>query len=225
MNKRDEILRQQRQIGPTRLSVSGIYVFRGEAAVPYESTLERDFLVRSEFFLEVLHIVPQPIQIPFTGAGGGSYTYTPDFLVTYRPTELGCRKPELIEVKPTQQWRNNWRKWRRKWKAAIRFAKRRGWVFHIFDDSRIRDAVLKNIRSLERYKRMRFRTKDSERIIGILKATGPRSIASLMDELGVGIDHRQSTAHLWHLVSVRRLDCNMRGPLDHNTSLWVPSHG
>lgn len=225
MNKCNEFVQQQRKIGATRFSVSGIYNFRGVAAVPYESTLERDFLIRTEFFLDVLHVVPQPIQIPFTIATGRSYTYTPDFLVTYRLTRQACRKPELVEVKPTHQWRNNWRKWQWKWKAAIRLAKERGWLFHILDESRIRDTVLKNIRSLERYKRMRFTPKDSERIIGTLKSAGPRSIASLIDLHPIDTDRSQSTAHLWHLVSVRQLDCNMHGPLNRNTRLWVPNHG
>jgi hypothetical protein len=37
--------RQTRKIKPTRRSVSGVYPFRGETAIPIESTLERDFLI------------------------------------------------------------------------------------------------------------------------------------------------------------------------------------
>ena len=43
-------VRQVRKIGPTRRSVSGSYQFRGKEAIQYESTLERDFLIRHEFF-------------------------------------------------------------------------------------------------------------------------------------------------------------------------------
>ena len=96
-------VKQVRKINPTRRSVSGVYAFRGESSVAYESTLERDFLIRTEFCIDVLDVVPQPTAIPFTGINGQSYTYTPDFLVYYR---LGNRhyenypKPMLIEVKP-----------------------------------------------------------------------------------------------------------------------------
>ncbi len=66
-NRCDKISVQQvRKIGPTRRSVSGSYPFRGGQAIQYESTLERDFLIRHEFFLNVLEIIPQPVQIPFT---------------------------------------------------------------------------------------------------------------------------------------------------------------
>lgn len=42
---------QTRKIRPTRRSVSGVYSFRGQTAIPFESTLERDFLIRKEFAL------------------------------------------------------------------------------------------------------------------------------------------------------------------------------
>jgi hypothetical protein len=81
--------KQTRKIKPTRRSVSGIYPFRGETAIAYESTLERDFLIRKEFNLYVLDIIPQPVQIPFTSNNGQVYTYTPDFLVYYRTLDGG----------------------------------------------------------------------------------------------------------------------------------------
>jgi hypothetical protein len=71
--------KQTRMIKPTRRSVSGIFPFRGETAIPYESTLERDFLIRKEFSLYVLDIIPQPVQVPLTSNNGQIYTYTPDF--------------------------------------------------------------------------------------------------------------------------------------------------
>ena len=77
-------LQPQRKIGPTRRSVSGIHVFRKQTGIPFESTLERDFLIRTEFFLNVSEIFAQPIQIPFRTANGRNATYTPDFLVVYR---------------------------------------------------------------------------------------------------------------------------------------------
>ena len=79
------IPRQMRKIKPTRRSVSGFYSFRGESAIVFESTLERDFIIRKEFNVNVLDIIPQPAQIPFT-KNGRTYNYTPDFLVYYCQT-------------------------------------------------------------------------------------------------------------------------------------------
>ena len=83
-------LQPQRKIGPTRRSVSGIHVFRKQTGIAFESTLERDFLIRTEFFLNVSEIFAQPIQIPFQTANGRNATYTPDFLVVYRLGNRGC---------------------------------------------------------------------------------------------------------------------------------------
>jgi len=156
-NSCDEVQpRQMRKIKPTRRSVSGVYAFRGNSMVAYESTLERDFLIRTEFSLNVLDVIPQPAEIPFVSSNGRTYTYTPDFLVYYR---LGSHsyddypKPVLVEVKPETEWRRHWREWLPKWKAAWSYARSQGWEFHIRDESRIRDQMFDNIRFLERYKR------------------------------------------------------------------------
>ena len=223
MNNRYQVdLNPKRTIGVTRRSVSGIYAFRGETSIPFESTLERDFLIRTEHFLDVLQVLQQPIRVPFTGANGREHSYTPDFLVTYRPTRQGCRRPLLVEVKPSQHWRRHWRKWRFKWKAAIRYANERGWKFRIHDESRIRDTVLRNIRFLAPYKRMRFRTEDGERIIETLHSAGPTQIHTILDQHWIGSDHGHTAPLLWHLVAVRRLDCDIADPINHYTKIWVP---
>ena len=213
-----EAIRQQRKIRPTRRSVSGIYVFKGRLPVPYESTLERDFLIRSEFSPHVLKIVSQPVRIPFTGNNGQTYTYTPDFLVFQNPESL--LKPLLIEVKPRRHWRLHWRQWRPKWKAAIRYAKSRGWLFRIQDETRIRDIVFANIQSLAIYKRMRFTEQESRRIIDAVARTEPVTARHLINNLHV------DKAHLWHLLATRRLDCDLTSPLDNLTPFWtLPDNG
>lgn len=106
-------IKQCRKIMPTRRSVSGVYAFRGETPIQFESTLERDFLILNEFKLCVLDVIPQPIQIPFE-KNGRAYNYTPDFLVYYRLGNVPYGeypKPMLIEVKPCADWRQHWRSW------------------------------------------------------------------------------------------------------------------
>ncbi|GGW53141.1 MULTISPECIES: TnsA endonuclease N-terminal domain-containing protein [Vreelandella] len=104
-----------RKIGPTRRSVSGYYAFRGEESIAFESTLERDFLIKADFDVSVLGVISQPCEIPFHHpVTGRRYTYTPDYLVYYR---LGNRhyrdypKPLLVEVKPREKWQAHWREW------------------------------------------------------------------------------------------------------------------
>lgn len=217
---------QVRKIRPTRRSVSGMYAFRGRSSIAFESTLERDFLIRTEFCLGVLDIIPQPVEIPFVAANGRVYTYTPDFLVYYR---LGNRsfgeypKPVLVEVKPEAQWHKHWREWTPKWKAAWRYAQEQGWKFHIRDESRIRDQAFKNIRFLERYKIMQFPAEESQLALETISQMGCATMDYLLARHFMGLYRAEGIAHLWHLLATRQLDCDVSRPLNEFTELWIPT--
>lgn len=214
---------QSRRIRPTRRSVSGIYAFRGETPIPFESTLERDFLMRMEFSRNVLGVVAQPLQIPFE-LKNKSFTYTPDFLVSYRQGEdalLDYSKPILVEVKPAAEWRQHWRSWLPKWKAAWRIAREQGWEFHIYDESRIRDSSLVNIRFLEPYKRMQFSHEESQWVVQNLAQMGSAPLHFILARHFMGHYKAQGIAHIWHLLATRQLDCDISLPLNDQTELWV----
>ncbi len=200
-------------------------MFRGEDAVEFESTLERDFLIRTEFSLCVLGIVPQPCRIEYRAPSGRKQFYTPDFLVYYR---LGDRsyedypKPALVEVKPEAHWRQHWRQWMPKWKAARAYAKEQGWEFRIRDESRIRDQALQNISFLSRYKRMTYPQEDSLVVIRTAEEMGVVTVDYLLARHFNGMYRAQGIAHLWHLLATRALDCDISRPLSNFTELWVP---
>jgi hypothetical protein len=217
---------QTRKIGPTRRSVSGVYMFRGETPIEYESTLERDFLIRKEFSLAVSDIIPQPCQIQYRDpATGRLFHYTPDFLVYYR---LGSRhyedypKPLLVEVKPEAEWRKHWRKWLPKWKAAQRYANESGCVFRIHDESRIRDQAFKNIMFLSRYKRMAFPVEETRVVLETVRQMGSAPMDYLLARHFMGIYRAEGIAHLWHLLATRQLDCDISRPLSNFTEVWIP---
>lgn len=220
--------RQMRKIKPTRRSVSGLYMFNGHSSIAYESTLERDFLIRTEFSLSVLDVIPQPTQIPFVSANGRTYTYTPDFLIYYRLGSCSSYddypKPVLVEVKPEKEWRKHWREWLPKWKAAWRYARSQGWEFHIRDESRIRDQTFDNIRFLERYKRMSFSVEESLWVIETVRHMGCATIDYLLARHFMGIYRAEGVAHLWHLLATRQLDCDISRPLNEFSELWIPTH-
>jgi hypothetical protein len=218
---------QVRKIKPTRLSVSGLHSFRGEIAVPYESTLERDFVKRCEFQLSVVEVISQPIEIPFIGQNGRKYKYTPDYLVYYK---LGSRsyenypKPLLVEVKPREKWKKHFRDWCPKWKAANKYSKEQGWRFRIYDEFRIRDSVLKNIKFLERYTRMRFDIEDMNQILETVSEMGTCSVDYLIARFYCGHSKAQGIALIWHLLGTRKLECDIIPQLNHLTELWLPEN-
>lgn len=196
-------------------------------SIPFESTLERDFLIRKEFCLAVLDVIPQPCQIPFQGRDGRPHTYTPDFLVYYRlgnMTYPNYPKPVLIEVKPGEEWRKHWRKWLPKWKAAYRYAKEQGWEFHIHDETRIRDNALENIRFLERYKRVQFPAEESRWVVENIREMGSAPFHYILARHFMGIYRAEGISHIWHLLATRQLDCDITRPLNEFTELWVPTY-
>jgi len=222
------IVRPVRRVGVTRRSVSGTYAFRGTLPVQFESTLERDFVMRAEFFTAVAQVVAQPVTIDFRGADGRPLTYTPDYLVYYHLDGRHLEdypRPLLVEVKPEAEWRAHWREWSTKWKAARTRAREEGWTFRIFDESRIRDQVLSNIRFIERYQRMDFCEEESLAIIETVRQMGSVPFHYLLARHFVGDDTRIGIAHLWHLLAARRLDCDPERAFDHGTELWVSDHG
>jgi hypothetical protein len=227
MKNRDCVLPSQtRKIGPTRRSLSGVYAFRGETAVPFESALERDFLIGREFSLNVLDVIPQPVQIPFVAPNGRTYTYTPDFLVYYR---LGNKsfsdypRPLLVEIKPRDELRQHWRDWKSKFRAAFRHANEHGWAFAIYDETRIRGQSLENIRFLERYKRMQCPVEESRCVIESVQQMGSAPFHYLLARHFMGIYKAEGVSHIWHLLSTRQLDCDITRPLSDSTELWLPS--
>lgn len=78
-----KIVPARRKVGNTRISVSGLYPFKKDSAVAFESTLERDFLIRLEIDPNVLAVESQPFTIEYID-NGKKRVYTPDFLVTYK---------------------------------------------------------------------------------------------------------------------------------------------
>lgn len=219
------MLQPVRRIRLTRRSISGVYLFRGETPIEYESALERDFIVRQEFLLSVLDVIPQPCTVEWRHPSGRVYPYTPDFAVYYRLGNLAPEnypRPILVEVKPRAMWKKHWREWAPKWKAAMRYAEAQGMRFRLFDESRIRDGVFANIRFLEPYKRMCFDREESDWVVGIVAEMGMATVDYLLARCFPGFYRAQGLAHLWHLLAIRRLECDISRPLGLFTELWVP---
>ncbi|MDZ4296868.1 MAG: TnsA endonuclease N-terminal domain-containing protein [Moraxellaceae bacterium] len=218
---------QVRKIKPTRRSLSGAYAFRGETMIPFESSLERDFIIRMESFRDVLDVIPQPAQVPFVSGNGRSYVYTPDFLVYFRLAHHDYErypKPLLVEIKPRNEIRVHWKDWKPKFLAAHRFALEQGFLFKIYDESRIRDVALQNIRFLMRYKHMKVDSVDVAAIQMTLKRTGASTVDSLLAKHYGGIYREQGITHIWHMLASKQLDCDIFEPLSMFTEVWIPSH-
>lgn len=214
-----------RTIPRNRRTVTGFKSWRGQQSIPYESPLERDFLVRQEFSLSVAQVISQPCKVPFVSQTGRRAQYTPDFLVVYTADSSPLRfqrRPLLVEVKPKAEWHEHWREWFPKWKAARRYAASQGWTFRILDESRIRTQALANIEFLRRYRDTTYPAQESDWIVASVREMGAATFDYLLAKHFPGVYAAEGIGHIWCLLASRRLDCDICLPLGGNTELWVP---
>ena len=193
----------------------------------YESSLERDFVIRTKFFLNTIDIIPQPVRLKWTGENGITYSYTPDYLVLRRPTNQphpSELKPLLVEVKYREEWQQNWREWRTKWKVAIRYAREQDWQFRIMDEVRIRDTSLEQIRWVRRFKRTVIDQDRSRQILDDLEELGPTPFDSLIRRHFSDANTMLGTQQIWALLAQRYIDCDISQPLGPGMKLWVATN-
>ena len=206
-------------------SISGNYSFRSQKTIWFESTLERDFLIRSEYDTDILDIVGQPIQIPYITALGNSSLYTPDFLVQYFEADRhGGRINSatlLVEIKPTKKIVRDWGILKPKFLAAQKFAKLRGWKFKIYDESRLYDSYWENIKVLKKFKKSLIE-EDIESEILLKISTVP---CITLEELESYMEANSRTNIKYKnliisLIAKRKINSDLRLPFSPKTLLW-----
>lgn len=221
-----KIAQKNRKIGYTYNSVSGRFSFRGEKTIAFESTLERDLLTLLEFDESVSDVIEQPITLEYVNKKGNSTTYTPDFLVHYRTISSDYSAYEhpsrLIEIKPKYILKKKWSELKPKFKVATNYARQQGYIFNIYDESRLHTQLLLNIKFLGRYKRFNYLQDESNRIITILGSMGHTQIDHLLLSLSPSMEERGLIlGHIWNLLSNKVIGCNMQAPLNNETIIWL----
>lgn len=217
-NRCQKIMKQVRKIRPNYRSVTGRLPYKN-TSLPYESTLERDFLIYHTFREDVIEIIPQPLQIPFI-KNGRTYSYTPDFFVRF--SDESHLKPMIVEVKPYEQWRTNWRDWSDKWKAMQRHCSDNGYIFRIYDENRIRHQALENINFLNRFKNLNCSQSEKNIILNQVEAMGNTTIDYLLARFYLGSMQRQHGLRMiYSLLANQRLRCNIFAPLNDFMEVWV----
>jgi len=226
LNRRDNptVVRSVRKIPTNRRSVTGFVSWRAQSSIPYESTLERDFVLRQVFNLGVASVVSQPCEVPFVTRSGTKSIATPDYLVHYkvRDDAIGLEfKPMLVEVKESKDWQKHWREWLPKWVAIRRYAREQGWLFRVMDETRIRTLAFENIMFLRRYDDLDVCPHQSAAVVEDVRELGSVSIDYILAKHFSGSFRAQGIAHLWHLLAIRQLDCDICDPLNEDTHIWV----
>jgi hypothetical protein len=191
---------------------------------PFESTLERDLMYLLKFDLEVDRFVAQPVKIEYQDKEGNRHTYTPDLIVYYRNDIIKTireNKTMLCEVKYKDDLCQNFREYHPKFRAAMQYAKKRGWVFRVFTETHIRTPYLANAKFLLPYLN---NTYEKSMIDLVLKRIEDFREANAQDLIASIFIDKWNQAKLlpvvWHLVARRSIGTDLRQPLTMSSKLW-----
>lgn len=167
-----------RKIPIATRSITGRHAKDG---VPFESTLERDFVTLCAFDDAVASIESQPISLSYRAPSGRSYRYTPDYLVRYHQLPGATRPERLCEIKYEEDLLENGQKYAAKFAAAAAFASERGWSFEVVTEVSIRTPYLDNVRFLLPYKQVVSDRADVELIQSVFAGGPPTmTVANLL---------------------------------------------
>lgn len=222
-----KISMNKRKIGYTYGSLSGVYPFRGEKSIAFESPLERDFLIMMEFNDSVADVVGQPITFEYEHKNGRTVPYTPDFLVYFKSDGIGYTpkvspKPLLVEVKPREKLQKHFADFRHRFQIAMSYAMNNDMIFKIYDDTRIRGTYLDNIMFIKRYRKYEYSDVEEERILSHLSTVGHTRVDHLLSFLYVtDVERGLGLGQLWQLVANKNVECDLMMPLGLGTVIWL----
>lgn len=205
-----------RRVGTNHRSLTGKVITQG-AAVSFESSLERDFLVMMDWDHSVSQVHEQPLSVPYQDADGRSRLYTPDFLVSYV-----SGASVLYEIKYRADLKTDWRLLKPKFRGAIRFARENGIRFSIMTEVEIRTGYLKNIKFLRPYRDRRCDQAIEEHLINTLATLGETTPDGLLKAAYWTSENRmRALGVLWRLVAIGRVQVDIFSPLTMTSSIWV----
>jgi hypothetical protein len=207
-----------RKIPKNHLVVTGSFASRKNGQMDqFESLLEKEYLLLLDFDDSVERYETQPVTIPIPGMRNG---YTPDVLVFY----LSDRKPQLTEIKHTDDLRRNAEKYAPKFTAAEQYALELNWEFRVVTQIDIRTPRLSNLKFLREYRNIEPAAQDCAEIVRLMKkADEIFSPKTLLDQLATSDDDRLYWLPvIWHSIVTRKITADLDRPIDNNAALHLP---
>jgi TnsA endonuclease N terminal/TnsA endonuclease C terminal len=194
-----------RKIPKNHLLVTGGYSSRKNPEMdPWESILEKEFLLLQDFDDTVEKFETQPVRIPVPGVPRG---YVPDVLVWFLPDpDTGLvRRPWLVEVKHSSDLKRNELKYAPKFAAARQYAEGMGWDFEIVEESQIRTPRLENLKFLRAYRNIAPSEEDVQRVLEFIGDDETSSLALLETLAPTAEEQLYWLPIIWSMLLTRHL--------------------
>ncbi len=203
-----------RKIPRNHMCVTGTFATtKADRSAPFESLLERDYMLLLEFDPSVASIEEQPVRIPVPGVANG---YVPDVLVHYHPATPGAAAPvHLVEVKHTSDLAKNGDKYGPKFEAARRYAAQRNWQFVVITEQEIRTQRLNNLAYLRAFRRNPVPVDHAAVFQSCMHADKEMTLSELLAQAhqSSGIEVPILTNAAWTLIAHQRIKADLDSPL------------
>lgn len=181
-----------------------------------ESTLERDWLILLDFDFDgsIERYEEQPLRIDYRDEEGRRRHYFPDVLIFYKDN----RPPLLCEVKYRDELKQKWKEMKPKIRAALAYARERGWRFRILTEREIRTPFLTNVKFL-RHQRRFEPSDDLQRMVidklrRMRRATPERLVRAIHHDPR---ERAEIIPIVWYLLSTRQVYADLTQPLTMDT--------
>lgn len=183
----------------------------------FESSLERDALILTEFNQSIISYLSQPRTFDYFH-DNKRRKYTPDILIEYKNG-----KKLYIEVKYREDLKKDWDILKPKFKAAIKeLSSEKETRFKIWTEKEIRTPFLKNATFLLPYRHRSFENYQLEmikKVVSRFDETTPE------DVIGVCSSNLESRAEflntLWYALSSQIIKADLTRPLTMQSSIWI----
>lgn len=210
-----------RNVLSNRRVITGEVSVGDQGNVPYQGTLERDFLEICDFRRQSAYVGAQPLRILFR-EGGRQRRYTPDYLVKYRPLPDGrTRIPLLLELKPYEDLRDRLEELQPGFKRAALLCRERGWRFRVATERTIRTPYLENIKFLRKFLDRPDHDCIGQILYEHMKVLQVSTPAELLAASFCSHDRRlEAVGILWKLVADGRIRADLGRPLTMEVPIW-----
>lgn len=209
-----------RKIGMNYRSVTGRVALSHGGSVPFESTLERDWLISLDFDPQVVTVQGQPLKIEYESTDR-QRTYTPDVMAEFRDRS-GQTRTVVYEVKYREDLWSQWEDLKPKFRAAVRHCRSQGWKFKIVTETEIRTPLLSNAQFLRRYQQLAEKPAVEKELLITLRALGETTPQALLEATYWSDGTRaEALPFLWKLVASRAISTTMHEPLTMASPIWL----
>lgn len=190
---------------------------KSENCTDFESGLERDALILSEFDPSVSQFRVQPRTFYYV-KNGKKRQYTPDILIEYKN---GYKL--YVEVKYRDDLKKDWNKLKPKFKAALHELKNEpNTRFKIWTEVEIRTQYFENAKYLLPFKNKSINEAHSTHILQIIDRLCETTPTDLLDICSSDMTLRAELLHtLWGCIARGFIKIDMLKPITMNSSIWL----